>query len=52
MGTIDPQLLPWLTVRDALVGLPEPTMEASALFFDHVLQPGGPSLSGTYRFFY
>jgi len=25
MGTIDPQLLPWLTVRDALVGLPEPT---------------------------
>lgn len=40
MGTIDPQLLPWLTVRDALVGLPEPTMEASALFFDHVLQPG------------
>ena len=52
MGTIDPQLMPWLTVRDALVGLPEPTMEASALFFDHVLQPGGPSLSGTYRFFY
>ena len=40
MGTIDPQLLPWLTVRDALVGLPEPTMEASPLFFDHVLQPG------------
>lgn len=36
----DPQLLPWLTVRDALVGLPEPTMEASPLFFDHVLQQG------------
>lgn len=44
MGTIDPQLLPWLTVRDALVGLPEPTMETSPLFFDHVLQPGPESI--------
>lgn len=46
MGTIDPQLLPWLTVRDALVGLPEPIMEASALFFDHVLQLGARVYSG------
>lgn len=31
---------PWRTVRDALVGLPEPTLSGSAKHLNHVLQPG------------
>lgn len=36
----EPEGLPWRTVRDALVGLPEPTREGSRKHLNHVLQPG------------
>ena len=29
-----------MEIRSCCLGLPEPTMKASELFFDHVLQPG------------
>lgn len=38
--------LPWRTVRDALVGLPEPTLRGSRTVLNHVLQPGARSYAG------
>lgn len=35
-----PEHRPWRTVRDALVGLPEPTRNGSRQHLNHVLQPG------------
>lgn len=35
-----PSLRPWRTVRDALLGLPEPTLNGSRKHLNHVLQPG------------
>jgi DNA (cytosine-5)-methyltransferase 1 len=37
---------PWRTVRDALVGLPEPTLRGSAGVLNHILQPGARSYPG------
>lgn len=37
---------PWRTVRDALVGLPEPTVRGSRRFLNHVLQQGARSYPG------
>jgi DNA (cytosine-5)-methyltransferase 1 len=37
---------PWLTVRDALLGLPQPTIKASADWHNHVLIPGARSYAG------
>jgi DNA (cytosine-5)-methyltransferase 1 len=37
---------PWLTVRDALSDLPEPTLKGSRNFKNHVLQPGARSYPG------
>lgn len=37
---------PWLTVRDALVGLPEPTKVPSGHWYDHRLQAGARSYPG------
>ncbi|MFC7488296.1 DNA cytosine methyltransferase [Knoellia sp. CPCC 206453] len=36
----------WRTVRDALVGLPEPTLKPSKAVLNHVLQPGARSYPG------
>jgi len=36
----------WRTVRDALVGLPEPTLRPSKAVLNHVLQPGARSYPG------
>jgi DNA (cytosine-5)-methyltransferase 1 len=39
-------LRPWRTVRDALVGLPGPTVRGSRKYLNHVLQPGARSYPG------
>jgi DNA (cytosine-5)-methyltransferase 1 len=43
-----PRMLPWLTVRDALVGLPDPERdrEAAADYHNHRFQPGARSYPG------
>jgi DNA (cytosine-5)-methyltransferase 1 len=40
------ELAAWRTVRDALVGLPEPTTRRNARHLNHVLQPGARSYKG------
>lgn len=46
-GTIDyGDFLPWRTVRDAIAGMPEPNLDESPLFFDHMLQPGAKPYPG------
>lgn len=45
-GSSGESLRPWRTVRDALVGLPEPTTRGSDAFLNHVLQPGARSYPG------
>ncbi|WP_047263746.1 DNA cytosine methyltransferase [Corynebacterium mustelae] len=45
-GGGDPTLRPWRTVRDALVGLPEPTEKGSTRFLNHTFQPGARSYPG------
>ncbi|WP_446740368.1 DNA cytosine methyltransferase [Nesterenkonia sp. YGD6] len=42
----DPTLKPWLTVRDAIEGLPEPDPAGSRRWMDHVLQPGARTYPG------
>ena len=44
----DPKTLlrPWRTVRDALVGLPEPTTTGSSSWLNHALQPGARAYAG------
>lgn len=42
----DVSLKPWRTVRDALRGLPEPTLNGSTKYLNHVLQPGARSYPG------
>jgi DNA (cytosine-5)-methyltransferase 1 len=42
----DSALRPWRTVRDALRGLPSPTVKGSSRFLNHVLQPGARSYPG------
>jgi DNA (cytosine-5)-methyltransferase 1 len=37
---------PWVTVRDALFGLPEPTMQGTEAWQNHVLIPGARSYHG------
>jgi DNA (cytosine-5)-methyltransferase 1 len=37
---------PWLTVRDALIGLPEPTIRGTETWQNHILIPGARSYSG------
>ncbi len=37
---------PWRTVRDALTGLPEPAVNGSREFLNHVLQPGARAYPG------
>lgn len=46
--TDQPALQPWNTVRDALVGLPDPEREsaATAAFLNHRFQPGARSYPG------
>lgn len=39
-------LLPWRTVRDALLGLPKPTKRGSELFHNHVLRTGARAYPG------
>ncbi len=39
-------LKPWRTVRDALQGLPEPTVNGSPNHLNHILQPGARSYPG------
>jgi DNA (cytosine-5)-methyltransferase 1 len=45
---IDPTLMPWRTVRDALLGLPDPelTNEQSHLILNHRFQPGAKTYAG------
>ena len=42
----EPCTLPWRTVREAIVDLPEPTVEGTRRFKNHVLQPGARSYPG------
>lgn len=37
---------PWRTVRDAIDDLPEPTLNGSTRFLNHILQPGARSYPG------
>ena len=37
---------PWLTIRDALIGLPEPTIRGTETWQNHILIPGARSYSG------
>jgi DNA (cytosine-5)-methyltransferase 1 len=37
---------PWLTVRDALIGLPEPSLNGSESWVNHILVPGARSYPG------
>lgn len=49
VGRMDlPSKLPWRTVRDALVGIPDPEREpeASKTFLNHRFQPGARSYAG------
>lgn len=41
-----PNSRPWRTVRDAMMGLPEPTRNGSRAHLNHVLQPGARSYPG------
>lgn len=41
-----PSELPWATVRDALVGLPDPRSKASEEWLNHRFQPGARSYPG------
>lgn len=41
-----PQTLPWRTVRDALVEVPEPGETAHDFFYNHRLQPGARAYPG------
>ncbi|MGC0363829.1 DNA (cytosine-5)-methyltransferase 1 [Rhodococcus sp. 27YEA15] len=43
---VDDPRKPWRTVRDALQGLPSPTINGSAKYLNHVLQPGARSYPG------
>lgn len=45
-GLFSPTESPWLTVRDALQGLPEPTTSTSRVFLNHTLNPGARSYTG------
>lgn len=50
-GNSDPQLKPWVTVRDALATLPEPFLGDSKVWMDHKFQPGAriyPGHTGSY----
>lgn len=50
-GVGDPLLKPWVTVRDALATLPEPSVDTSPIHMDHKLQPGAkiyPGHTGSY----
>lgn len=42
----DTEARPWRTVRDALVGLPEPTLSGTRAHLNHILQPGARSYAG------
>lgn len=42
----DRRMKPWRTVRDALQGLPEPTIRGSKVHLNHILQPGARSYPG------
>lgn len=42
----EPEGRPWRTVRDALVGLPEPTRTPSPRYLNHLLQSGARSYAG------
>jgi DNA (cytosine-5)-methyltransferase 1 len=42
----DPDLKPWLTVRDAIGDMPTPQLGGSRKWMDHVLQPGARSYPG------
>lgn len=44
--TSNNKLLPWLTTRDAIGDLPEPTIEACATIMNHDFRPGAKSYAG------
>ncbi|MBT0567369.1 DNA cytosine methyltransferase [Williamsia sp. CHRR-6] len=45
-GSLEPIGKPWRTVREALVGLPEPLLAGSNRFLNHALQPGARQYPG------
>lgn len=45
-GLFRPDTKPWITVRDALAGLPQPERNASSEFEGHVFQAGAKSYNG------
>lgn len=45
-GMFPPTALPWLTIRDALKGVPEPQAVASTITPDHVLKSGAKAYFG------
>lgn len=46
LGTLPPDALPWRTVRDALVGLPDPKSKAAKTIPDHRFQDGAKVYPG------
>jgi len=44
--SLSAEMKPWRTVRDALVGLPDPQSKAASKFADHRFQPGAKSYPG------
>ncbi|MFT4043197.1 MAG: DNA cytosine methyltransferase [Gordonia sp. (in: high G+C Gram-positive bacteria)] len=45
-GSVDATGRPWRTVREALAGLPAPTVNGSRRYLNHVLQPGARQYPG------
>ena len=45
-GSVEPTGKPWRTVREALAGLPAPTVNGSRRYLNHVLQPGARQYPG------
>jgi DNA (cytosine-5)-methyltransferase 1 len=46
LAMLPPEEKPWKTVREALIGLPDPVKEGSGSFFNHVHNPGARSYPG------
>lgn len=44
--TGDGHLLPWITVRDALAGMPEPKADSTPGWLNHAFQPGAKAYPG------
>lgn len=46
MGSDDAELLPWMTLRDAICDLPDPSSRAARSILNHTIQPGARPYPG------